>query len=492
MRWLTHNNSAASRQNSLLSRWRRPGKPAIPILLILVSGCFSLLLWSCQKPAKPPPLTMTPGVLTVLTRNTPTVYYIGPDGEMGFEYDLVKALARHLKLKLRIKIAGSVSEILTAISVNQADIAAGGLTRTPERMEHFTFGPDYFTVRQEVVYRQGSPHPRNIPQLQDFTPLIPARSSYEERLLELKTEYPGLRWETTNDYSTDQLLEMVWRRRLSLTIADSNILAINRRYYPELRTAFPLSREQPLAWIINSQRRRLREKIFQWLEEFTRQGHLNELKERYYGHIKLFDYVDIKVFNRRIRTLLPTYRPWFEKYGRIYRIPWTLLAAKAYQESNWNPLATSPTGVRGIMMLTQATANELNVKDRLDPEESIRGGACYLRQLLNRVPGNYNRRDRWNVAMAAYNVGLGHIYDARQLARELGKNPDSWLTLKEVLPLLSQPRYYRKLKYGYARGIEPVRYVERVNNYREILEKQLEVEKTETAAGRVETSGSRF
>ena len=131
------------------------------------------------------------------------------------------------------------------------------------------------------------------------------------------------------------------------------------------------------------------------------------------------------------------------------------------------------------MMLTQTTANQLGVKDRLDVAESIRGGARYFRQLFDRVPDSFPENDRRNVAMAAYNVGMGHIYDARKLARLQDKNPDRWSTLKETLPLLSQKKYYKKLKHGYARGQEPVRYVKRINNYHNILEKKLGLSKEE-------------
>ena len=420
------------------------------------------------------PLSRVPNQLTVLTRNIPTAYYIGPEGPAGFEYDLAKDLAHYLKLKLKIVVVSSIREMLAEMAAGRADLAAGGLTRTPERMRQFTFGPAYFTVRQQVVYRKGSAHPRNPAELQAYSPLVLARSSYVERLCELKKRYPGLHWRTTDKFTTDQLLEMVWRRRLKLTISDSNILDINRRFYPELRAAFPISEPQPLAWIINPELPRLQKKIGRWFKRFKQAGRLAALKERYYGHIALFDYVDIKVFNRRISSRLPAFRPYFEKYGRRYRIPWTLLAAKAYQESHWNPLATSPTGVRGLMMLTETTAAELNISDRLNAEESVKGGARYLRQLYDRVPGAYDDRNHWKVAMAAYNLGIGHIYDARELARRQGLDPDSWLSLKKVLPLLSRERYYRELKYGYARGREAVRYVERIENYREILEKALE------------------
>ncbi|MBN2808336.1 MAG: membrane-bound lytic murein transglycosylase MltF [Deltaproteobacteria bacterium] len=418
-------------------------------------------------------LTLKPGTLTVLTRNIPTAYYHGPEGETGFEYDMVRAFAKEQGLKLKIKVVDSISEMLAAIAENRADIAAGGLTRTPEKSRRFIFGPDYRMVQQQLVYRRNSAHPQDIADLKNFDLVVTARSNYEERLLKLSQEWPELKWQTTDDYSADQLLEKVWRKELPCTITNSNILEVNRRYYPELEVAFPVGEQQPLAWLLNAKRYELQKELYRWFEKFKKNGNLEALNEVYYGHASTFDYVDIKIFLRRIKTLLPVYRPIFEKYGRKFSIPWTLLAAKSYQESHWNPLATSPTGVRGIMMLTQTTAYQLGVRDRLQVEESIRGGAHYLRQLFDRVPASYPENDRRNVAMAAYNVGMGHIHDARQLAKSLNKNPDRWATLKDILPLLSQKKYYKNLKRGYARGQEPVAYVERINNYRNILEKKL-------------------
>ena len=437
---------------------------AILLLATLSTGCERL---------REKKLTSKPKTLTVLTRNIPTAYYQGPNGETGFEYDLVRIFADEFELKLEIKVVHSISDMLADMAAGKADIAAGGLTRTQERERRFTFGPDYYTVRQQLVYRKGCKYPKNIDDLQNFPLIIPARSSYAERLQELKVEHPQLSWLTTNDYSTDQLLEQVWLKEIPCAIADSNILAVNRRYYPELKVAFSISAEQPLAWIINPTLTDLGKELKLWFKKIKNNGQLETVRKRHFADAGSFDYVDTKVFLRRIKTRLPDYRHLFEKYGQQYNIPWTLLAAKAYQESHWDPEATSTTGVRGIMMLTKTTASHLGVNNRLQAEESIRGGAKYLRQLLNRVPDAYPEIDRQNVAMAAYNVGMGHIYDARRLAQLSGENPDRWSTLKDILPLLSQEKYYKDLKYGYARGHEPVHYVSRINNYKNILEKKV-------------------
>jgi membrane-bound lytic murein transglycosylase F len=196
------------------------------------------------------------------------------------------------------------------------------------------------------------------------------------------------------------------------------------------------------------------------------------LKERHYN-VGEFDYVDMRTFVRRMKSRMPKLVPLFKKAEEKYGIPWTLLAAQAYQESHWNRRAKSPTGVRGIMMLTLTTAKEMGVESRLNAEQSIMGGAKYLSRLEARVPDSVQGEDRWWYALAAYNIGMGHLHDARALADDLDLNPDNWRDLKGVLPLLSQKKYYKKLKYGYARGAEPVSYVRQIRNYQNILHAQV-------------------
>ncbi len=414
------------------------------------------------------------GKLIVLTRNAPTTYYEGADGPRGFEFDLVSAFADHLGVKIELKVLDSIAEILREMEKGEGDIAAAGLTRTEEREKRFLFGPSYYTVQQELVCRRNSKIPRTIEDLPNFQMLIISGSSYLERLKELQVRFPSIQWETTDDLSTEQILEKVWKRELDCTVADRNIVAINRRYYPQLIVPFPISGEQPLAWVLKNGGEDLKTEIKNWLGEFQKSGRLELLRNKYYAHVEIFDYFDVAVYHKRIRTRLPLYREWLQQAGKKYRIPWTLLAAQGYQESHWDQEARSPTGVRGIMMLTQRTAESLGVSDRTDPYQSIVGGAKYLARMIKRVPETVAEEDRLRFALAAYNVGFGHLLDARKLADRLGKNPDIWPALKTVLPLLSQKKYYKQLKYGYARGTEPVRYVERIENYRDILEQHMD------------------
>jgi soluble lytic murein transglycosylase-like protein len=207
------------------------------------------------------------------------------------------------------------------------------------------------------------------------------------------------------------------------------------------------------------------EEVHSWFRQDMDADERDRLLESYYGFYQRYDPVDLQTFRRRVHSRLPRYRELIHQAAEANGLHWMLLAAVAYQESHWNPRARSPTGVRGMMMLTRVTAAELGVDNRLDPGQAIPAGARYLAGLRKRLPASVREPDRTWMALAAYNIGYGHLMDARQLCAELHQDPDSWDDLKEILPLLANKAYYRHLRYGYARGWEPVRYVRRVRDY---------------------------
>lgn len=414
------------------------------------------------------------GRLTVVTRNAPTTYYIDRHGDKaGMEYDMVVSFAGFIGVDPEFRVIDTISEILQTVEAGECDIGAAGLTYTSGRADDFQIGPVYQTVTQLVVGRRGGPRPKTIDDLADVRLRVVSQSSYEERLTGLKVEHPQLSWESDDSRDTEQLLEQVWRNEIDCTVSDDNIFRINRRYYPELVATMSLTEPEPLAWFLHPRSKSLRKAIHEWFEDFSASGQLSLLEEQYYGYVEIFDYVDTRKFVRRIESRLPQYRPLFEEAAERYGHDWTLLAAQSYQESHWRPRAQSPTGVKGIMMLTLAAAEDVGVADRLDPEQSIAGGARYLREIVGRLPEEIEEPDRTWIALAAYNVGMGHLYDARSLARRLGKNPNLWIDMQEVLPLLAQKQYYKTVNYGYARGNEPVRYVSRIRNYQDILKQAL-------------------
>jgi len=176
-----------------------------------------------------------------------------------------------------------------------------------------------------------------------------------------------------------------------------------------------------------------------------------------------------QLFVQRLNSRLPRFETLFKTVASEFDLDWPLLAAIAYQESHWNPKAVSPTGVRGLMMLTQDTAKEMGVSNRIDPEQSLRGGTRYFLKTRDRIPQDITDPDRTWMALAAYNVGLGHLEDARVLTDRAGKDPDLWEDVREFLPLLQRKKYYSTVRHGYARGGEPVQYVANVRKYTAII-----------------------
>ena len=412
--------------------------------------------------------------LNVVLLNAPSTYYIGSEGPQGFEYDLLHAYAKHLNVDLNITSVHTIKEALAKSHDPDIHIVSAALAKTPNRQKRYHFGPSYFEVQEQVICRRRllnhAVFPRDLEELAGVSLMVGEDTSYSERLKELSADGFDINYTTTSHYSTEDLLEMVAQGTIDCTVADSNIYTLNLKFIPELAMAFALSGREQLAWLLPKEAQDLEADMYAWLNEFNQKGKLTQLKDHYYSNVFFFDYYNTKMFYKRIQTRLPKYENYFQSIAKRFDLPWTLLAALSYQESHWNPKAKSYTGVRGLMMLTRKTAKILGVKNRLNPKESILGGTRHLNQMLKFVPKEVKGEDRMKFALAAYNIGMGHIHDAQKLAVMLGFNQNVWSDLKKVLPLLSQKRYYKTLKYGYARGREPVRYVEAIYNYKNILE----------------------
>src|SRR5438046_7088071 len=187
--------------------------------------------------------------------------------------------------------------------------------------------------------------------------------------------------------------------------------------------------------------------------------------DRYFDTSRGVERIDAGVFRDRIKTMLPQLQRVFEQAQATSGIEWRLLAAVAYQESQWDPLATSETGARGVMQLTEETARHLGVGDRLDTKASILAAARYLQMLKSKMPQRIAEPDRTWLALAAFNIGIAHLEDARILAQKQKLNPDHWSDVRKTLPLLAQPEYYESAKFGYARGRTPVASADRVLPY---------------------------
>ena len=409
------------------------------------------------------------GELVVLTLNGPTTYQDRRDGPRGYEIDLIDAFAENLGVKPRFVVMNDVDELIEAIETGRGHIGAAGLTVTELRAERVDFGPAYKNVEESVVCHQDGPAPTSLDELTEVDLAVLAGSSYAETLTRLKQDYPALKWRERAAGSAMPMLEDVENKKIDCTVSDSHTAEYARRLYPDLIMPMTISTDRPLAWIYNGKIQNMNETLEAWFMQAHESGYLEELDERWFGHLDEFDYVEVLRFVERVDERLPEFRTYFEAAAADTPFDWHLLAAQAYQESHWDPDAVSPTGVRGLMMLTLPTARELGVENRSDPAESVKGGARYLQRLYDRLPDGIEGEDRLWFALAAYNIGMGHIYDARRLAERQGLDKNSWAAMERVLPLLSRKKYYTTVPRGYARGYEPVRYVRKIREYYKML-----------------------
>jgi membrane-bound lytic murein transglycosylase F len=412
--------------------------------------------------------------LVVLTRNGPTTRYVDADGNFaGIENDLVELFARDLGVPVRYVEAESHSDILPALEQHRAHMAAAALVVTAERNTRFLFGPPYMQVRQVVVYnRADAARPRTLRDLVSKRIEVAARSSSAEHLRRLAERLPSLSWEEVPAADPEDLLVRVAEGSTPYAVVASHVADAGRNFYPNLGKSLSVGAFEHVAWAFPLDGdpmlvRRARD----FFKRIQADGTMKRLADRYYGHVDRIASADLRHVYETMRTRLPEYRPFFQEAQVLTGIDWRLLAALAFQESRWDPLATSPTGVRGMMMLTTSTADRLGVKDRLDPRESILAGARYLRDLRDSLPARIREPDRTWMALAAYNQGVGHFEDARVLAQRMGLSPDVWIDVKRALPLLSVEEHYETLKYGFARGGEAVALAENVRTYYEILQR---------------------
>jgi len=405
------------------------------------------------------------GELRVSTVASPLTYSAINDKVIGLDYELAQHFADYLGVKLKITVRQNISQLFDDLDNDKADMLAAGLVYNSERSKNYQPGPTYYSVSQQLVYRVGSLRPRTLAGLTaEQLTVAPGHVVIDDLRALKEKKYPELSWKVDKKLGTTALLEQVTDGKLPYTIADSVAISLFQRVHPELAVALDVTDEQPVTWFSPLDAdQTLSAAMLDFFNRMNEDGTLARLEEKYLGHGDGFDYVDTRSFLRAVDNVLPTLKPLFVKYAQ--EIDWRLLAAISYQESHWDALATSPTGVRGLMMLTKNTAQSLGLTDRTDAEQSISGGARYLQAMMDRVPESVPEEERIWFALAAYNMGYAHMIDARALTAKTKGNPDSWSDVKQRLPLLSQKPYYSKLTYGYARGHEAYAYVENIRKY---------------------------
>ncbi len=391
--------------------------------------------------------------------------------QTGFEHDLATLFANELGVSVKFRLMPSYARLIEQLNANRAHLAAAGISPTPELRQKFAFSPSYKTIQYQLIYRTADPRPRTIADLGARRLAVIAETPAHNIVRELTGTTPNLIIEVLpHDATPDDQLKAIDAKRADLALIDTFAFAVSRRLHPDLSAAFNVGREAKVAWAFsNAADFDLQQSAVKFFETIRTNGTLNRLMDRYYGHINRIQPADSEALLEKMQSELPKLRSHFHEAQRLSGIDWRILAAVGYQESHWDPLATSPTGVRGLMMLTEETADRMKVSNRLDSRQSILGGARYIALLRDTVPPRIPEPDRTWLALAAYNQGYGHLEDARILTARSGLNADSWLDVRKSYPKLKDPEVYETLKHGYCRGDEAVQFVENVRNYTDIM-----------------------
>jgi len=436
--------------------------PEICLHAVLICSC--MLLTACDRhlPA------WNAGKLIIIVPET------SQGAKAEFERNLGQLFADQLHSSLETRKMPQ-DQAIAALQQNEAHLAAIALRHETE-IADLQFGPSYQNVRELAVCNNERTAPKKLADLADRKLAAVAGSAQEATLREAQKILPSLQWQSREQSTPRDLLSEVADGTLDCAAANELQLADAYNYHPNLIAALDIGEPSKLVWgfpkdadpeLLNQAR------IF--FSRIQQDGTLDRLLDRYYGHNRRLAKMDAAAFITRTKTILPHYRHMFKDAAAITGDDWHLLAALAYQESQWDPLATSRTNVRGMMMLTEDTADRMKLNNRLDARENIIAGAKYLMLLKEQLPERIPEPDRTWLALAAYNQGYGHLEDARILTRRAGLDPDSWSDVKKWMPRLNQPGYYETRKGGYARGGEAVILVENIRNYYDML-KRLEPE----------------
>ena len=453
------------------------------VTLLLAVALWPSVPWF-SKPENRIAAIQARGELRVSTVVSPLTFASLNEKDYGLDYELAQQFADYLGVKLKVTVRQNISQLFDDLDHDDADMLAAGLVYNSERVKNYQAGPAYYSVSQQLVYLKGNLRPRTLADIsaQQLT-VAPGHVAINDLQALKEKKYPNLGWTVDDKRGSVELMEEIIDGKLDYTIADSVAISLFQRVHPELAVALDISDEQPVTWFsLKDNDNTLPAAMLDFFNTINEDGTLARLEEKYLGHGDDFDYFDTRTFLRAVDNLLPDFAPLFQKYAA--EIDWRLLAAIAWQESHWDPLATSPTGVRGMMMLTKNTAQSLGLTDRTDAEQSISGGMRYLQDMMDKVPASVPKDEKIWFALAAYNMGYAHMLDARALTAKQKGNPDSWADVKQRLPLLSQKPYYARLTYGYARGHEAYAYVENIRKYQISLVGYLQEKEKKAAAER--------
>ncbi|KFA90430.1 transporter substrate-binding domain-containing protein [Archangium violaceum] len=408
------------------------------------------------------------GVLRVLTRNNPLTYFLYRGEPMGFDYQLAKAAADELGVRLEVVVPPSRDLLIPWLREGRGDFIAASLTITPERQAEVAFSQPYLYVDEVLVQRSTGPKAASPEELEGKKVHARKSSSYYTTLLALREKHGPFDIEPApEDQETEVLLERVAAGELDFTVADSHILDAERVYRDDLEAGFTLpqpgppgaeSAQKEIAFAVRQENPQLRAFLDGFVKKTYRGVHYNMWRKRYFENKRHI--TRAKEERAGSSGRLSPYDTLIRKYSTTYGFDWRLMAAQAWRESHFDPKAKSWVGAQGLFQVMPTTGSSMGFTELEDPEQGTHAGVRYMHQMLGRLAPTIPFKHRLRFALAAYNVGLGHVLDARRLAAEQGLDPDKWFGhVEKAMLLLEKPEHYRRARHGYCRGSEPVRYV---------------------------------
>ena len=424
----------------------------------------------CSKESSKLKQIKSNGILRIALVADPPRYFPNKVKERGYDFELVSHYATSIDVELEIIKTNTSDEIIFLLNQGKVDI--GILGSSPEfDQKNIENVVTYNNSKWYVIGNRANRQlPKSIDSIEPNTMIVANGSNASFMLHSIGEDYPSLLWDELKNTNVRSILERINENHSKISIISEDIYAYYQYLFPETKKIFVLPIKYPSRWLVkNNNNLSFLYSINSFFNKYKQNGKLEKIGKTYYEHLSAFDYVDIRYYLKRIDKKLPKYKKYFVEAAKNSALDARIIAAVSYQESHWNRKARSPTGVRGMMMLTLDTAKRVGVKNRLNAKQSIFGGAKYLKILYESFSNTIEEPDRLWFTLAAYNIGLGHVEDARTITKSQGDNPNSWIDVEKHIPKLSQKKWYKKTRHGFARGYEPIEFVRRVRRYYDIL-----------------------
>lgn len=407
------------------------------------------------------------GKLRVVTDYNSTNYFIYKGRTMGFQYEMLKALAKHLDVKLELSVNNDLVSSFDALERGDVDLLGMNLAVTADRVDKFNFTVPHSQSRQVLIQINDSIRPLGYinekSQLFGKQIHVPKGSSFEERLHRISnTGNDAIDIVPVDQVEVEELISKVAKREINYTIADENVAMVNQSYYPNIDIQTHLSEPQNLAWALRKGTDELTKDINMWLIDFKKTKEYRIIYRKYFRSSRIEEMLQSEYFTLKSGKI-SEYDELLKKHAKTINWDWRLLSALVYQESSFNPEARSWVGAFGLMQLMPETAYRYDVDTLSSPRENVEAGVKHLKYLEAKLDKTLeDKTDKLQFLLASYNVGLGHILDARRLALKNGKDPDQWKgSVDYYLLNKAKPEFFNDpvVKYGYCRGEEPYWYV---------------------------------